>query len=138
LESDYADYHSRNPSARSFADRKRNERAGGCASFVLLLTCKSRQGHLGCRASHFLAYGNRRHPRNKKGQHRTHCRCAQEPRALVIWSAGAKPVLGGRTLSATRCKSDADAALRELQHAARVVPNVVAHNYLELGGKFQQ
>jgi hypothetical protein len=56
---------------------------------------------------------------------------------LVIWSTGAKPIFGGRTLSATRCKSDADAALRELQHAARVVSNVIAHNYLELGSKFQ-
>src|SRR5260370_1838526 len=138
MESDYAGYHSRNPSARSFGDRKRNEGAGGCASFVLLLTCKSRQGQLGCRASHFLAYGNRRHPWNKESQHRTHCRCAEHSRPLVIWNTGAEPILGGRTLSATRCKSDADAALRELQHASRVVSNVVARDYVELGGKFQE
>src|SRR5260370_41363677 len=123
MESDYAGYHSRNPSARSFGDRKRNEGAGGCASFVLLLTCKSRQGHLGCRASHFLAYRNRRHPWNKETQHRTHCRCAQYPRALAIRNVGAKPVFGGRTLKATRCKSNAATALRELQHAARMVSN---------------
>ena len=124
-----------NPSARPGAWRERNERAGRCANFVVLFTCKSRQGHLGCRASHFLADRNRRHSWNKETQHRTYCRCAEYPRALVIWSTGAKPILGGRTLRATRCKSNAVAALRELQHAARVVSNILARNYLELGSE---
>ena len=58
----------------------------------------------------------------------------------VIWGAG--PVISLPTATEgilgtkkVRCKSNADAALRELQHAAWVVPNVVAHNYLELGSK---
>jgi hypothetical protein len=92
---------------------------------------------LGRRTSHFLAYCDERHFWNKESQHWAHSRCAEYPRALVVWSTGAKPILGGRTFRATRCKSNAAAALRELQHAAWVVSNVFAHNHLELRSKVQ-
>jgi hypothetical protein len=54
------------------------------------------------------------------------------------WKSVEQRVLGRAFDKAlTLYKSDVDAAVRELQHAARMVSNVVAHNYLELGSKFQ-